>query len=89
MLRVGSSANYSCGITNGNFDDYYYYFFYFLFELSYLRLSCRNFLKLIWFSGGSVSQLGIQKTSFLSNTHTAFSLARGHKMIICSAVVVS
>ncbi|XP_023520770.1 uncharacterized protein LOC111784221 isoform X1 [Cucurbita pepo subsp. pepo] len=50
--RVGSSANYSCGITNG----------------------------------GSVSQLGIQKTSFLSNTHTAFSLARGHKMIICSAV---
>ncbi|KAG7023934.1 hypothetical protein SDJN02_14962 [Cucurbita argyrosperma subsp. argyrosperma] len=50
--RVGSSANYSCGITNG----------------------------------GLVNQLGIQKTSFLSNSHTAFSLVRGHKMIICSAV---
>ncbi|KAL0558373.1 hypothetical protein IC582_002935 [Cucumis melo] len=47
---IGSSANYSCGITN-------------------------------------VSQLGIQKTSsFLSNSHSAFSLARGHKMIVCSAV---
>lgn len=38
---------------------------------------------------GSVSQLSIQKTSFPSNSHTAFSLARGHKMIMCSAVVVS
>ncbi|XP_038879465.1 uncharacterized protein LOC120071330 isoform X1 [Benincasa hispida] len=47
---LGSSANYSRGITN-------------------------------------VSQLGIQKTSsFLSNSRTAFSLARGHKMIISSAV---
>lgn len=86
MLRLGSSGNYSCGVANGNL----LWWFLIFYKFSYLRLRCRNFLQLIWFSVGSVSQLGIQKTSsFLSNSHTTFSLAQGHKMIISSAVVIS